>query len=178
MDAFCEYIIKKKRGNKEIGIIALSIVGALILSFLIMTYLLSLIMTYVQPLSSLVLPLVIGVWYGAYIVIKRQNIEFEYALTSGELDVDKIMNRSRRARLLSVSVRSFEAIALVSSGQYNDAVKALPTIDASSAQSSPATYFAVYTKDGQRKCLLFEPPGRMLEAMRYYIPDKLTLPAE
>ena len=53
---------------------------------------------------------VLSIW-AANKFIRLQNIEYEYIVTNGELDVDKIMGRSKRKRLVTADARNFEVFA-------------------------------------------------------------------
>lgn len=122
--------------------------------------------------------LIIGCW-GAYQLMIRQNVEFEYILTNGELDVDKITARRSRKRLLSVDCRGFEIVAPVTSAferEYKSQSIAR-VVDASAAPGSEGRFFGIFNgKDGKRTLLYFNPDGRILEALRPLLARKLHLP--
>ena len=175
MDDFCEYIIKRKRDAKDIALVVLTVIAALFLTFVILVYVFTYLFYTIPNLTTFIPLLCAAVWYGAYRLIKLKSIEFEYALTAGELDVDKIINKKKRQRLLNIHSRAILDMASVSSGRYSDNYKQLKTIDASGNNSDENVYFAVFEADGQKQCLLFEPPKKMLEMMRRYNPDKITM---
>lgn len=165
MDAFIEYMVKRKKGKKESALIVIIILSCFAITWFLTLPLLAYSFKLPQFLSTLAFALFIAVFYFAFRIIKNQNIEYEYAFTNGELDIDKIMARRKRKKLLTVSTRSFEILARAGSSSYNDFYKNLPTIDASSGIIENA-YFAVYSKEGAKKCLLFDPPKRMIDAMK------------
>lgn len=165
MDAFIEYMVKHKKGKKESAMIVIIILSCIAITWFLTLPLLAYSFKLPQILSTLAFALFIAVFYFAFRLIKNQNIEYEYAFTNGELDIDKIMARKKRKKLLTVSTRNFEILARVNSSIYNDFYRNLPTIDASSGNIED-TYFAVYKKDGEKKSLLFDPPKRMLDAMK------------
>lgn len=175
IDDFCEYIIKRKRDAKDVAMILLAIFGALFLTFVLLFVVSPYLFSNAPSFTSFVFPLVFLVWYGAYRLMKMTYIEFEYAFTAGELDVDKISNRTKRKRLLNVNSRKILDMALVSSGKYSENYKSLKTINASGNNSGRDTYFAVFDKDGSRQCLLFDPPKKMVEMMHRYNPDKISV---
>ena len=172
MDSFCEHLIKRKKKLSEKIIIGLLfLVGAL---FTVFVFLCLLPWTFYafQPLASFVLPLLVVVWWGLLILIKKYNIEFEYAITGSEIDIDKIINKKKRKRIVSTSIRSFEIVAPLNSSKYNENYKSLIHTDCSSLSVNANTYFAAYFVDGQKKCLLFDPTEKMLNMIKRYCPDK------
>lgn len=174
LDDFCEYMVKRKRGTNDIVRIALIVLAGLLLTFLLLSYVYTLVYYYAPYLNSLIFPLVVLVWYGVYWLIKKTNIEFEYALTGGELDIDRIENKTKRKRLLhNIHSRSIQIMASASGSEYTQEYKSLKTVDATSNVGLEKVYFAVFEKDGVRQCLLFEPNAKMLDMMRRFNPDKI-----
>ena len=104
MDIFLEKIIKKKSDGKSIAISFLISFGAFVISILAFVF-----------LSSFGLFIMCGAIYGAWYLIKMQQIEYEYSLTNGELDVDIIRGMSKRKRVFSINCKEFEILA-----PYND----------------------------------------------------------
>lgn len=165
MDIFLEYIVSRKKGAKEI----LKIVGILIAMLVLLMLCTFLLLT---PISGIVLLLIAGVIYGAYYLISAQNVEYEYIVTNGELDVDSIVNRRKRKRLITVHSKTFDIVAPVGDARYKNEENANFTrvIDASSRANNGMEYFAVFSKDGQKIKLVFEPTERMLEAFKTFVP--------
>ncbi|UKI37385.1 MAG: DUF6106 family protein [Clostridiales bacterium] len=48
--------------------------------------------------SSFVLLIDAGVVYGAYILITHFNVEYEYILTNGDIDIDKIIAKKKEKK--------------------------------------------------------------------------------
>ena len=55
-----------------------------------------------------------GLAYGFYVLKNNQRIEYDYTFTNGVLDIAKIINNSKRKRLLSMNVKDFEVVAPIS----------------------------------------------------------------
>jgi hypothetical protein len=110
------------------------------------------------------------------ILFRRLNLEYEYIVTNGEMDVDKIMGRRSRKRLLTVDCRNFDILAPYSPefrAEYESQTIAA-TVDVSSHPEAPGRWFAVFhAKDGKRTLLIFEPNEKMLDAFRKYIRSKI-----
>ncbi len=165
MDIFLEYIVSRKKGTREV----LKIVG-IVLAMLVLMYASTFLL--LTPFASFALLVVAGIIYGAYYLITAQNIEFEYIVTNGELDVDRIVHRRKRRRLITVHSKTFDIVAPVGSPEHRGEENATFTrvIDASSGTDNGRAYFAVFSKDGQRYKLIFEPTERMLESFKTFVP--------
>ena len=83
------------------------IFGALLVSYLLV----GAIYSFLTFLSGFSFVFVIGVFYYAYKLIKNSSIEYEYILTNNELDIDKIIAKSARKRMLTVNFREIEICA-------------------------------------------------------------------
>ena len=124
----------------------------------------------IQALASYIVILfwlVVGIVYVAYRIISSTNVEFEYSVTNGELDVDKIINKKRRKHLLSADTKSFEIFEPVTEELLNrvKGTGANIVLHAEGDISSPDTYVAVFNKNGAKYCLYFQPSQRILDAI-------------
>lgn len=54
--------------------------------------------------------IIMGVCFLAYKLICNLRIEYEYIITNGDLDIDVIINKSRRKRIASVQCKDIEGI--------------------------------------------------------------------
>jgi hypothetical protein len=165
VDIFIEKLVKKQKTSKDM----LKALGLILLSLVVVFFIIPLI----PFVKGFLIFFIVAIPFFAYYVIKSQNIEYEYAYTNGELDVDRIVAESRRKRLLSVDCKDFEIVARVSSDKYSDEYRKIPNkVEAVSSMRSPDVYFAVFENSGKRTILYFEPNDKMIEAMWKYIPRK------
>ena len=88
-DFYTEQLIKKQADSKDtlkkVGLIALTVVSVLLV--------------FVIPVGIIfpVVMIVIDV-----LMFRNLNVEYEYVFVNGDLDIDKIMNKSRRKRIIYV----------------------------------------------------------------------------
>ena len=166
MDVFIEYMVKKQNTGKDI-LLKIFYAGAsvviLVGSFLFIPLL--------GQMFSMFAPLIgFGAVFGAWYLITSMNVEYEYILTNGEMDVDKIVARRRRKRLITANDRKFEAFGPFNAQEhpgkdYNNRVYACVSPDA------PGNYYAVFNHATLGKTLLvFTPNDQVLEGMRSFIP--------
>ena len=97
-DYYTEQMVKKQTDMKDIVIKAV-LVAATIVSFLI-------IMMY--PIG-LILPIVMIAL--DVFMFGRLKVEYEYLFVNGDLDIDKIMNKSKRKKQFSMNVADMELLA-------------------------------------------------------------------
>ncbi len=101
MDTFFEQIVSIKKNGKVTAIaIGIWVLAILIAALLMVTYI-------TGPLTAI---LVVGIGYGAWWLTSKLNIEYEYIITNGTMDVDKIVNKSSRVRVSSFELSKVERI--------------------------------------------------------------------
>ena len=104
----------------------------------------------------------------------QMNIEYEYAVTNGDLDIDTIINQDKRKQLFSVNCKEFEVVAKVDSPQYTDKIKSCKNVkDYSSRKKGSEVWFIFMKQDRKDLVLLFEPSSRMIDNFAMYIPRKV-----
>ncbi len=172
-DVFLEHIVKKVPTMKD----ALIKVGIIFAAF-ILIYLMLTLSAQIPIISSIMPAVFVALCFLGYKLFTAQNYEFEYIVTNGELDIDKIIAKRSRKRILNVKPNDFELLA-----PYNEKNKAAyengtfaKTIDASSSKYAKDVWFgvAVTKKDGRIR-FLFEPTEKMIENMRQHMPRKIQL---
>lgn len=165
---FKEYMVRRNLDIKNVLITLVAYIAAVVIGLIVFPYL--------APLGGVALLVAVGLVYLAYHFTSRLKKEFEYILTDDNLDVDVIMNKSRRKRLLSFTVAQLEMIASVKDAQHNNVLGGNfdKKIDATSRRKDADVYFAIVEKGG-RTLLTFEPPKEMLEMMQKYARSKIHL---
>lgn len=174
MDVFLEQIVARKSTGVDVIKKILIIFAAIFLVFLFAFILPGLRLnegilgTIGQIFSMLGLLLAAGVIYGTYFLISGMSIEYEYILTNGEIDVDKIIARRKRKRLITVDTRTFTEFGLYKSAPKVDSN--VTVIMACSSTEDPNTYYAVCDHAKFGKCMLvFNPNEKILSHAKQYI---------
>ena len=161
MDSFFEQIVKKKKGVKEWAVILMVILAALVLLLLALLY-----------MGSLIIIATVGIIYGAWWLATTQNVEFEYCVTNGDIDVDTIVARRKRKRLVSVAGRKIRALAPYDPqkplGKFQRTVVAAPSL-----REEGLWYFTYHSKKNGDTLVIFMPDDRVLGAFYDGLP-KLT----
>lgn len=165
MDIFLEKIVKRKKTALD---------GLMMAGIIILALLLIMILSSIKVIASLSPLLVVGIGYLAYIFIRSRNVEYEYIVTNGDLDIDMIIAQRKRKRIFSGSCKDFEVVAKMTSGQYDHNTQSIKKrINAVTALDSPDVYFITTVKDGEKTLIFFEPHPKMVESFKKYIPRKV-----
>lgn len=176
MDIFMEYLVAKKKDTKDKLIIAGIIAAGVVVSLAMFALMLIVALAMAQAQSStgtftfsIGFVLVLFLWYGAVLLINMRSIEYEYILTNNELDIDKVMSKKGRKHLVSIDVREASCIAGTDDDMHNEAYKNPPSgvrvLDYSAHSANGYTYFIDGPVDGERTIVLFEPTGKMMDAI-------------
>lgn len=115
--------------------------------------------------------------YAIYNVGISINLEYEYCFTNGALDVDKIIAARRRKRLTEVNARDIDIMASTKSHNFKDYInnREVKKVYACSSIADDGVYFVVYTVNGQKRMLLFNPNDTIKDGFRRLSPQKVIL---
>lgn len=166
MDTFVEQIVKKKKQPLDWLIIAGVCLAALAVSWAIWQFV------------NFLLPMVVLVVWGAWWLITNRNLEFEYSITNGEMDVDCIIAQRRRKRLCSITCSKVEAYGPLDkaglAGRKFD-----HTIMAASAVNMEGNYYFIYRSKKYGKTLvIFQPNERVRQAFFAALPRLMQIQLE
>lgn len=168
MDSFIEYMIKQRKTASALVKKILVYFAALIVSLLVT----AITLIFPSMFMSLIPLAIVLIFYLAYRISSTYDVEFEYILTNGELDVDKITHKKRRKRLMTIHCKSFTEFGKCdksskgadSKGEY------ARIINASANSDTFDDYYAVFYKNGQKIKLIFNPTQRMIDIFKIYAP--------
>lgn len=110
MDIFVEQIVKKETSGKDWALRVLIGIGIGVLSAVSLF-----IFFFMLPIPMAGLLLVCGICFGGYHLMTGLDCEYEYIVTNGEIDFDKIVAKRKRSRLITAKVSTFEAF-----GEYTE----------------------------------------------------------
>lgn len=167
-DVFVEYLVVKKNTGKDMLIKSGLFLVAVLISILCFIFL------FPTGLGSIGLLLIVGVIYGAYYVGSLLNKEYEYIVTNGEMDVDCIMARRKRKRLITVKCKDFEAIGPYDPAKHQNANYKTRIIACDSEASKNVWYCVVQHKSLGRTLVVFNATARILEAFRTFLPRTMV----
>lgn len=160
MDTFAEQLVKKPQDSSDSMKKTLIIAGAgVIIALLLM---LSFFVTF------LALFFAAASGYATYYLLSGLNIEYEYAVTNGTLDIDKIIAKRKRVSMISVEVKNFKAF-----GKYDDA-DSFDGTEIHAVGGGEEYFYADLTNEAYGDVrLVFSPNERILGCIRPYLPGNI-----
>ena len=161
MDTFFEQITAVKKSGKDIA----AITGIWLLAFII-CFLLVLFMGYLGSFSFL---LIAGALFGAFKLSCRFNVEYEYIVTNGTMDIDKIINKSSRKRVPSFELATVSRLEKFNQGLLSS-VNSKEIVTACNL-NDPEAYLMVSSTEGKgTSYLIFAPDERVRGAIVKFVP--------
>lgn len=171
MDAYLEQIVIRRKTPKDLwikvgmilsifAVLALGVAFGILINyyFIMIGFFLSLFEIYLC-------------WY----VVTGRYIEYEYIVTNNNLQIDKIMNASRRKELLSVDIRKIESFEKLGDGRLDenrcDKVMWLGTHKDDENQYR----FVVQTNRYGKVMVVFAPNKKMLEAIKLHLKPEVKI---
>ena len=165
MDTFFEQIIAVKKNGKAVA----AIIGIWLAAFIV-CFLLIMFMPFLGTFSLL---LAAGALFGAYKLCTRFNLEYEYIVTNGTMDIDKIINKSSRKRILSFELATVSRIEKFNPAQLSgvNAKELFITCN----QDDPGAYLMVSATEGKgTSYLVFAPDERVRSAIVKFVPKFIS----
>lgn len=107
-----------------------------------------------------------------YFIHQNADVDYEYAHTNGDLDIDKVIANSSRKRVVSVDLSRVEIVAPVDSPELERYV-GLKIADYSAKDPENPPYGMVCVVKGNRKLLLLQLDEKMLASLKKWMPDKV-----
>ncbi len=165
MDNFAEQLVEKRRTGADLVKKALISAAALILASFFM---------FIAIISGFYVCVIfaVGVLAGGIWLLGNFNIEYEYIVTNNEMDIDKIIGRRKRKRMITVDFQRAEDFAPYAAD--ND-VKADATVHAYSGSDKDAYYLLVTHKDYGMVKVIFNPNEHMREIITSEFPNTLKI---
>ena len=164
MDNYYEQIVEKKKTGADIAkmiLVSLALVlGASACMFASIFF----------GLTFLVV-IAVGLLFLAVWLISGMNIEYEYIITNNEMDIDKIIGRRKRKRMITVDLNRTNDF-----GGYPpvEEIDADTTVHATTGLEKNAHYLLVEHNDYGKVKVIFNPNEKIREAIAQEIPKALS----
>ena len=169
MDNFAVQLVKKNETSSDKTRRVMMIVVGILFSIALAVLALLQLGNPLVALLGFVLAVLSG--YGTFNIVQNTYVEYEYAFTNGELDVDKIIAKKKRREMVSTNVRQFTDF-----GKYSDDLEETDDMTIIFATDNIASheYYADFNDEtvGSAR-LVFAPDERMLENIVKFLPAKL-----
>lgn len=171
-NVFIEKLVTKKKDAKDL-MLSLGICAAGVIIIFATPYL----NRYIPFIGSLWMLIAAGVVYGIYRFITSRNIEYEYIVTDGDLDIDMIIAQRKRKRIFSANCKDFDIVTRFKGKQHHDSQLAniSKRIEAVSSMESNDVYYIIVSYKGEKTAVFFQPDERILKAFKTFIPRKVAI---
>lgn len=168
--AYREYMVKKQKDAGAIILTVLLYLAAAIISIFAFLILMPI------GFGSAVALIIAGAFYGVYRLSGNTNKEFEYIVTEDIIDVDVIVNKSKRKRLISFNLESVKVLADINNTQHKHYLSENfdSVIDATSGRKDKKVYFAIVEKTN-RVLVKMELTEAMLQGLYEISPSKIHI---
>lgn len=166
MDVFVEQLVKKPANGKTLALKILIAFGVILVSLFCL---------YLMLIGIVIaLLLIFAAIYGGFYLISGLNAEYEYIVTNGEIDIDKIIAKRKRKRLITAKPSKFEAFGKLADAE---AVSGITVVEANGiADEEAEDYYIDFTHDSFGKVrLIFTPTERTLEAVTPFLPRPVKM---
>lgn len=165
MDTFCEQIVSIKKTGVAVALfLGLWFLAVLICVFAFLS------LFGVNPAIPFLISC--GAIYGAYKISSLLNIEYEYIITNGTLDIDKIVNKSKRVRLTSVELSTVSVLEKYNPNKNYGDKKSVPLACDKTDQN--AYFITATTVNGKSRSFVFAPNQKLQDAMVKFIPKFIS----
>ncbi len=173
MDIFVEQIVKKPVAGKDLALKILIGAGTAVLAAACIF-----VFLFIIPFAGLGLLILFGICYGGYVLLTNLDCEYEYIVTNGDIDVDKIIAKRKRVRLITAKAPAFEAF-----GEYTDSVPpaaegatVVNAVGLNESEADTKTYYADFKHAAAGEVrLIFTPEQKVVEAIMPFLPATVRI---
>lgn len=156
MDIFFEQLVKIKRTVKSTVLQALSFIAAVVLCWFCITY---------STTYSVLILAAAAVIYGEYKLFGLFYKEYEYIITNGTVDIDCIVAKSKRSRIIS-----FECSDILSAGKYSEKITTSDYTEKYICGNTENAYYFVVKRQGRKVLIVMSLNDKMLNAIKCSVP--------
>lgn len=165
MDTFSEQLVTRSTTKADTIKKILISIAAILLATVLMW------LSIVLGFYSLIL-LVFGVLIGGVWLVSNMDVEYEYIITNNEMDIDKIIGRRKRKRMITLDLKSAEDF-----GTYPapSEITVDATVHATTGLEKNAHYLLVQHGSYGKVMLIFNPNEKTREAIMQEVPNPLRI---
>lgn len=158
MEQVIEVLVKKKVTVKDIAGIVFLCTAIIAIDLFCFAFI---------SIAVMLMPLIlIASGFAIYYIIKYSQIEFEYILVNDELDIDKIMGKIKRKKVIAVKKSNIISFDKVTSNDYQRYKKQTnKLIRAASDQYSQENYY-IALSDNTKTLIILDRNDSIYRALR------------
>lgn len=163
MDIFYEQLVSIKNNSKNLMMKTLIwFLTALVIVLLFL---------FIGYLQAIGIALIFGAGYLGWFLSSKFNIEYEYILTNGEMDIDKITAKRKRKRILNFKCANIERM-----GKYRPAEHANGSYTSTYVicNVDENSFFAVIRQEKGLILVIFSPNEKIIDGMKKFLPRQVS----
>lgn len=165
MDNIAEQLVSKQPTTADRAKLALVSIGGILLASAVMFF------AIITGFMVLVI-IAVGIIAGTVYYISGAYVEYEYIITNDEMDIDKIIGKRKRKRMITLDLSAAEAFAPYPS---EEDIKADATVFASSGGEKDAYYLVTTHSSYGKVKVIFNPNEKIREAIMQELPNALKI---
>ena len=155
-DIFKEQIVKRKTQPKDLVLKCIVVFAYFAIAIVLNT------IAHGIGLGGMGLIIYLGAAFLGYMTLGRSNVEYEYSVTNGDLDIDIIINKKSRKRALSINAKNIEVMAHSSQNQH---ITQSGKTRYYTSRTTDDTYTFVIKEKNEYVKIVFEPNEGIIEAI-------------
>lgn len=163
MDNICEQLVTKTRTGADVAKMIGIALGSVLLAAVCMFFAMASGFTVLILFSVGILA--VGIW-----LLSGVNVEYEYIITNNEMDIDKIIGRRKRKRMITVDISKATEFGTFPTAEDIDADA---TVHATTGTQKDAHYLLVEHSGYGTVKVIFNPNERTREAIVQELPNAL-----
>lgn len=161
-DFYAEYLVEKRPTGADTTKKVLIFIGMFVLSLVLFMF-----------FSIFGIILIGFLLYGGFYLLSGLSTEYEYIITNGSFDIDKVSGKRSRKRLISTEISTFTDF-----GRLSDAPDEQPdcTVVLASDNMGGEDYYAdlKHASAGNVR-VIFSPNEKIVEGIEMYLPRQVKL---
>lgn len=161
MDSYCEQLVAKTRTSGDTAKMVLTIVISALIAALFVYLILFIGLFGLIPAGASV---GVGIWLAGNV-----SVEYEYIITNDEMDIDKIIGKRKRKRMITVDLKRITDFEKLPCSNENFDV----VVQASSGLEGRACCMFVEHSDYGNVKIIFDPNKKIREAIAQAAPKQL-----
>lgn len=163
VDIFYEQLVSIKNNSKNLMMKTLIwFLTALVIVLLFL---------FIGYLQAIGIALIFGAGYLGWFLSSKFNVEYEYILTNGEMDIDKITAKRKRKRILNFKCANIERM-----GKYHPAEHANGSYSSTYVicNVDENSMFAVIRQEKGLILVIFSPNEKIVDGMKKFLPRQVS----
>ncbi len=166
MDIFNEQIIKKSKSPLDVLVLMLIYLAGLTVGALLILFGLTVAPAFI--FTFIIFACV--VFYFTIKIANNINTEYEYSVTNNIFDVDKIIAKSRRKRLVSIDIKNIDDVGVYDAQRFTGKTFDLTVKAVGNPNEDGILYIVTRHPTKGKTLVIFQPNEKIISALKKSLP--------